>query len=718
MSDDTIIAKLPTGIELHFPAGTDPSIVQSAVKNALSASQPAESTLHSIGRGLNDIPRQVGLTARYGIEGVGNTLDFLSSPIRAGLNAIMPPDKNLSGLITSQAPKDRFQPGAVGSIADAIGLPKPRTPYERVIGDASQMLAGAAVPVAAGQSMAGVPGMIGKIGTGISDLPATQGISAAASGAAGGASREAGGGTGSQLLASVVGGLSAPGAIGIARKLGTSLAGKVSPNLINVDNEIAIALKQEGIDWNGLASNLKNALRNEVQSAISSGEKLDPKAASRYLDFKAVGANPTRGMLTQDPVQITREQNLMRTGANSSDSGLQSLARNFNNNTKSLIGTLDGLGATGAADAYDTGTGLLGVVNRHADTQKSIIGDLYQQARDSSGRSAELDPHYFSNAANDLLEQANVASFLPSDIRNKLNMFAKGDAPLTVDFAEQLKTSIGNLQRNSIDGNVRTALGKVRQALDDTPLLQSRGVNPGNLPAVPGTVPPSASILGQESIDAFNKARAFNRNFMSQVESVPALEAALNGAHPDDFVKKFITGQGAKVADVEGLHSILKSSPQAIESVRSYIAGFLRNAAGATEDLTKFNAHSYNNALSSLGKDKLSIFFSPEEINQLRAAGRVGELMTAQPAGSAVNNSNSGALLIGKGLDLLSGLAEKAPFGLDKMVGGTVRWTQGKVALSPSGGLLQTPVMPYGNRVGNQAFYSGLLAAPVSEGNQ
>jgi hypothetical protein len=699
-----------------------------ALAGHIKTLQGSSSGRMTFGQSLNDIPRQVGLTARYGMEAAGDTLDFLSSPIRAGLNKVMPPEKNLSSLITGKMPDDRFQPGGFTRLADSIGLPKPRTAEERVIGDSSKMLASAAVPVAAGVQMAKAPGMVGSLGASISAMPVTQGISSAASGAFGGLSREAGGNELQQLGASFVGGMAAPTLAGLAKNIGVRLASVVSPNFVNVDKEIAIALRQEGIDWAGLNSSIKSQLRDEVKYAMTSGAKLDPKAASRFVDSKIANVTLTKGMLSQDPVQVTRETNLMKTGANSGDRGLQVLSQNFNKNTNGLLSNIDSLGALNAKDSFDTGSGLLGVVNRHVDTQKSIIGDLYEQARDSRGRSAELDPHYFSNAANDLLEKANVSSFLPIDIRNKLNLFAKGEAPLSVDAAEQLKTSIFELQRGSNEGNVKTALGKVRQALDETPLLQSRGVNPGNLPAVPGTVPPSASILGQESIDAFNKARSANRKFMSQVESVPALDAALNGnASPDDFVKKFIIGGGAKVADVEGLHSILKSSPEAISSVRSYIAEYLRSAAGSpvtrnsagdsVADITKFNAHSFNSALESIGKDKLVLFFSPDELNLLRATGRSGALMTSQPAGSAVNNSNSGAMLAAKGFDLLAKLAERVP-GANRIITGGISIDQQRRAMNQGAGLLQIPKLSLDHQIGNQAFYGGLLASPVAEGNQ
>ncbi|CAB3928918.1 hypothetical protein LMG3412_06522 [Achromobacter deleyi] len=77
----------------------------------------------------------------------------------------------------------------------------------------------------------------------------------------------------------------------------------------------------------------------------------------------------------------------------------------------------------------------------------------------------------------------------------------------------------------------------------------------------------------------------------------------------------------------------------------------------------KFSSAAYNKALNAIGNRKLGQFFSPAEIEQLRAVGRVGSYMQAQPVGSAVNNSNSGALLAGRGYELLKGVMGKIPFG-------------------------------------------------------
>ena len=56
----------------------------------------------------------------------------------------------------------------------------------------------------------------------------------------------------------------------------------------------------------------------------------------------------------------------------------------------------------------------------------------------------------------------------------------------------------------------------------------------------------------------------------------------------------------------------------------------------------------------NIGDRKLALFFNPEELAHLKAVGRVAGYAQNQPVGSAVNNSNSGALLLGRGMDLLN----------------------------------------------------------------
>ncbi len=90
--------------------------------------------------------------------------------------------------------------------------------------------------------------------------------------------------------------------------------------------------------------------------------------------------------------------------------------------------------------------------------------------------------------------------------------------------------------------------------------------------------------------------------------------------------------------------------------------------SGAADEVGKFSQSAFNKALNQIGDRKLAIFFSPEEIAQLKATGRAASYMQAQPVGSAVNNSNSGALMLGRGYDVARAVASKIPFGQQLVV--------------------------------------------------
>jgi len=669
---------------------------------SMQSTQDAKPASVKAGSGLMQVPRQLGLTARYGIEGLANLAQILTEPIRYVTDAITPDrQQGLGDLVTGNKPIKSMPLGVMASrFADVIGLPKPEGADERVIGDATRLVAGAG-------GMAGVAGRVAPMLTGagrqvaetFARTPAQQAIAAAGAGLAGGSVREAGGGPGAQFTAALAGGIASPllanAASGLAQRGANAVRAAITPQRVidqQVDQQISLALRQAGIDWAGVSERVKQGMRADAQAAVTNGQPLDPASVARMLQFRMVpGTQPTRGMISQDPIQITREKNLAKVGANSLDVGLQRLPNLESSNTRALLQNLDEAGAAGAPDAFATGERVLGALRGNAAASRGRIDDLYAAARDTSGRSAALDPAAFSRQVSSLLDDANVGSFLPADIRNKVNAIASAQPgyEFNVNSAEQLKTSVAALQRGSTDGNVRRALGLVRQALDETPLQPATGYNPGNLPAVAGTVPPSPTVLGAESIAAFNRARAANRAFMERVENTPALAAALDDAQPDRFVQQYIIGQGATVRDLAAMRRAIGNDPQAMQAVRGNILGHLRGAAtGQADDINKFRADSYNNALRSMGDRKLEVFFSPAEIDRLRAIGRVSNYMSAQPAGTAVNNSNSGALVAAKALEMIDAIAGKMPLGLDTMIQGTIRGVQQRQVLN-SGNALQ-----------------------------
>src|SRR3990172_7122995 len=93
---------------------TEDQVLAFAKKNFKMASAPAKAKPfgQQLNNAVSDVPRQLGLTARYGIEGVGGMLDFASSPIRGALNML---------------PGVNINPGSGEALANGLGLPSPQS---------------------------------------------------------------------------------------------------------------------------------------------------------------------------------------------------------------------------------------------------------------------------------------------------------------------------------------------------------------------------------------------------------------------------------------------------------------------------------------------------------------------------------------------------------------------------------------------------------------
>lgn len=581
---------------------------------------------------------QLGLTARAGIEGLANSVGLVSDPVISAINGI----NHMAG----GAPNYNKTMSDIGQmVANGIGLPQPLNARERNVQAASKLLAGTGGIVRGAESLANnATGQVAQgVGRTMSNQPIMQAAGAVGAGYAGNAAKEAGYSPAVQFGASLAGGLGVPlsaqGLNSFANKIKNFIA---TPKPAQVESAIQAA----GLDLGQMSDDVAGQIRKDVQGALKTGEKLDPDAIRRLADYRTLQVTPTRGSVTLNPADVTADRNLAKVGANSKDPAAQQLANVANANEKTLVGKLNTMGAETADDTYNAGKKVIQSLQTRDAQEKAIIGGLYNKARETNGRSALIDPHAFTNQANDLLDNSLLSGKLPADVRNKLNSIAQGKTPLTVDVAEQFKTNIGNLQRASTDPAERLALGHVRSALDDAPLLQGQG---------------------QEAINAFNTARVANKSYMQLVEKTPALQAVRDGVDPDKFVKDFIVGNGTKsnVSDLAALKSAIGKDPEATQVVKDQIVSHLKNKAlnGGSEEVSNFSPKAFNKAVSDIGDLKLSMFFSPEEINTLKTIGRVASYEKFQPTGSAVNNSNTAAATVTALLDKVanSGLVRKIP---------------------------------------------------------
>lgn len=659
--------------------------------------------------GIRDIPRQVGLTARHGIEGATGALGFAVDPFL-----------NIAGLPTVA--------GGGRQIANMLELPTPQNKTERLVGDVSRMMAGAG-------GFAGAAGQLGKATSGgakpileaIAAKPATQVAAGAGAGAGAGYMRETGGGPRAQfaggLLGSIAGGgvpAASSAVLNGIKSAGRSVTGgalgasSATPQAIDIriSQVIEPQLRKSGMTWGDLPNSVKVSLRNDASEALKLGKTLDDDALRRLADYRLTGLTPTKGTITQNPSQLTQEKNLAKATANIGVDGLPSVQHV---NMTRLVSNLDEAGAAKSLDRLSVGDKMVGAIKSKDARAQAYENKLYSAARDTEGRAAPLDRAGFINRADELLASDGKHAFLPDAIKTKLNQISRGqieaggksyDVPFNVDVINSLKSELATAQRSASDGNVRRAIGLVRQALDETPIS-------GDVPAA--------------SMKAFDKARAFARARRNWQESAPAIEDALNGIPPDRFVEQYVIGQTGKASagSVSTLaNELRKAGVQA--DVKNYIVAYLKKQAtgdsvgSASADASRFSAPGYSRALDQIGDAKLKLFFTPEEVSQLKAVARVAKYETAQPTGSAVNNSNTAATAFAHALDMIGNnkLLSRLPFGDAALRQPAQNWAaqiQTRQALNAPAGLAVSPqqqngVLPGSALVGPMLVAPGLLS--------
>lgn len=151
---------------------------QPDTKEPLRADAADDKPKPSMGR---ELLRQVGLTARAGINGVASIpamlSDAVTGPINAGLD-----------LVRGEGRGFRFKKAgeSMNDLMTRAGLPEPQNATERVVGDVAAAMAGAGGFVGAGKTLAQTGGEVAK-GVG-NALAAGPGFQVASAGAGAGAS--------------------------------------------------------------------------------------------------------------------------------------------------------------------------------------------------------------------------------------------------------------------------------------------------------------------------------------------------------------------------------------------------------------------------------------------------------------------------------------------------------------------------------------------------
>ena len=239
--------------------------------------KPSQMNDGSAGEFFAGHARDAGRSVRSALRGVGGVLDILGEPIAQGIDYVTQPKATLGDLVSGQEP-ERTLPRQVrfrelgDMAADAVGVGRPETAGQRVVDDIGQALSGTAATMGAGsilgatRAAASNPTVASGVGEVLRAQPGLQVASAATGAGAAGLTREAGGGTGSQIAAGVLGSF-APGTATLAIPRVTSTG--IVPDIVKESTRRAFRGGASGED---------------VQSALG--------------EFQAAGTTPSVGQAT------------------------------------------------------------------------------------------------------------------------------------------------------------------------------------------------------------------------------------------------------------------------------------------------------------------------------------------------------------------------------------------------------------------------------------
>jgi hypothetical protein len=242
---------------------------------------------------VDDLMRQLGLTARAGITGATAIPTMMADA--------------LTGLVNAGTGKQTMMPSSKGlqNLLDYIGLPKPQSAQERVVQDITSGLAGVAGPAAAAGKM--VP-LAKEFFT--TNLPAQVGSAAGAAGLSGYAREEDVGPMG-QLLASLAGGVGgAGGMVGSTKQMREANI----PAVMRTAQEFVRPLTEGGREV--ITGKVLRSLAREPETAIENIAAFrptvpgyQPTTAQASRDIGLISAEtPIRGLATGGPFEAQQLQ--------------------------------------------------------------------------------------------------------------------------------------------------------------------------------------------------------------------------------------------------------------------------------------------------------------------------------------------------------------------------------------------------------------------------
>ena len=435
------------------------------------------------------------------------------------------------------------------------------------------------------------------------------------------------GGLGGAVAAPIIGRL-ADFAIPLAIRLANKFK---DPNVLGArasivtDEAIHKIATENGMDPATIPRDVLDAVRQQVLEGLKGGTRIDAASTIRKMDFAAQGVPALRGQITRDPSQYSGDMNLR--GVATVGEPVQNLLNAQNTKITSDIAKF---GGPRAQEAYPAGSLMTGSLKASDEASRKSITAAYNNARAGSQKDWDIPMQGLAQDVQNTIDNYGVGSethAVPSAIVANLKKFGiLADDTMTqkkvfnYEAADQLLKQINDHS----GGMPNKSLGDLHKAVKAA-ILTAGG--PGDPFAVPRKMAAERFALH---------------------DAAPALEAVVQGrVAPDDFVQKYIIGgkvnELKKLVEVMDSDSMAEARKQVAQVI--YRGAFRGNAAG--DKLA--SPAGLQDAMRQIGQDKLKVFFTADQVNELNRLTRITANANSEPAwGTVARGGNPGGVLFGQ----------------------------------------------------------------------
>lgn len=625
----TITARLPNGQELNFPDGTDPTVIQAAVKRMLNPKIQLQDLLISQSKGVTGLENQITqLRQQTGISGQRGLAEGLTP---AGFEQ----EKNLQQLSQETGPLAATNIAIGRGLTDigrAVGIADQEDPVVQQgfkslaeINPGSQPIGraiGQSLPfLPAGVAVGGIPLLAPRIAAG------------AAVGGLEGAAIATGTGEGSALESAGIGGViagTAEALFPILGRLGGALVRKITgktPSAVFDARGNPTKALEDALDSSGLTLDDLNQQAQEL--LLKQPANVDPAQAARAAQFEQLRITPLRAQITRDAADFQAQQEAAKTS----------------NRVRGALEGQEGL-LVNRFDEAVTGTGGQAVTSGSPVTDKVInlstaldneISALYKQA-DKLAPGVQninliklikvLDKNRSSNrATNGLIDAIN------GELRNR-GIVSQTTTGITasglVRKTQRSKNLINVQQAESIrkvinsffDSTTNFGRQKIREfknAIDE-------------------------DVLSTAGKDLFNEARTAKASFEQRLRSAKVSkfdsrktnlvrDVLENKINPDTFVTDVVTSKKWRASDLKELKEFtteggIDNAPW--DDLRAETLDFIKSQSFiGPEDAAGNKALSRSalqRTMKKIGVDKLKVLFDPKELKFLRDMLNISKL--------------------------------------------------------------------------------------------